>query len=92
MKSAKGLSADSVSQTDRRTEIVSICFLFLKECVMKYILYRCTVHSVVYLITHTNICIYTYYLRSLKFTLKHLKRSYMFRPHDLLPGAYIVPC
>jgi len=43
--------------------------------------YRRTVHSVVYLTTHTNTCTYTciYYLRSLKFTLKHLKRSYMFR-------------
>jgi hypothetical protein len=46
----------------------------------------------VYLITHTNTCTYIYYLRSLKFTLKHLKRSYMFRSHDNPPGAYTVPC
>ena len=26
-----------------------------------------------------NFCVYTYNLRNLKFTLKHLKRSYMFR-------------
>ena len=43
------------------------------------VLYRCTVHSVVYLLTQTNTCIYIYIyiynLRSLKFTLKHLKRS-----------------
>jgi len=48
------------------------------------------------LITHTNTCthiyIYIYYLRSPKFTLKHLKRSYMFRSHDHPQGAYIVPC
>jgi len=46
----------------------------------------------VYLITHTNTCAYIYNLRSLKFTLKHLKRSYMFRSHDNPQGAYIVPC
>jgi len=47
-----------------------------------------------YLITHTNtfIYIYIYYLRSLKFTLKHLKRSYMFRSYDHPQGAYIVLC
>ena len=39
-----------------------------------------------------NTCTYLYYLRSLKFTLKHLKRSYMFRSHDHPQGAYIVPC
>jgi len=37
-------------------------------------------------------CIYMHYLRSLKFTLKHLKRSYMFRAHDHPQGAHIVPC
>ena len=41
--------------------------------------------------THTHIYIYVYYLRSLKFTLTHLKRSYMFRSHDHPQGAYIVP-
>ena len=48
----------------------------------------------IYLITHTNTCtyIYIYYLRSLKFTLKHLKRSYMFRSHNHPQGAYIVLC
>ena len=51
-----------------------------------------TMHSVDYLITHTNTCPYIYYLRSLKFTLKHLKHSYMFRSHDHPQGAYIVPC
>ena len=56
------------------------------------IFYRCTVHSVLYLIIHTNKCIYIYYLRSLKFTLKHLKRSCMFRLHNHLLGVYIVPC
>jgi len=60
--------------------------------------YHFTVHSVDDLITHTNTCIYIYiyiyiyYLRRLKFTLKHLKRSYMFRSHDHPQGAYIVPC
>jgi len=56
--------------------------------------FRCTVHSVVYLITQTNTCtyVYIYYLRSLKFTLKHLKRSYMFRSHYHPQGAYTVPC
>jgi len=55
--------------------------------------YRCTLHSVVYLInTQTNAHIYIYYLINLKFTLKHLKRSYMFRSHDHPHGAYIVPC
>jgi len=28
----------------------------------------------------------------LKFTLKHLKRSYMFRSYDHSQGAYFVPC
>jgi len=45
-----------------------------------------------YLITHTNTCTHIYYLRSPKFTIKHLKRSYMFRSHDHPQGAYIVPC
>ena len=47
-------------------------------------------------LTHTSTCtyiyIYIYYLRSLKFTLKHLKCSYMFRSHAHPQGAYIVPC
>jgi len=46
--------------------------------------------------THTNIYIYIYIyiynLRSLKFTLKHLKRSYMFRSHDHPQGENIIPC
>jgi len=42
--------------------------------------------------THIYTYIYIYYLRSLKFTLKHLKCSYMFRTHDHPQGAYIVPC
>jgi len=64
--------------------------------------YHFTMHSVDYLITrtntrththtHTHTHIYIYALRSLKFTLKHLKRSYMFRSHDHPQGAYIVPC
>jgi hypothetical protein len=48
--------------------------------------------SSVYLITHTNKYTYIRYLRSLKFTLKHSKRSYMFRSHDHPHGAYFVPC
>jgi len=57
--------------------------------------YRCAAHSVVHLITRTNTCIYIYiyiyYLGSLKFTLKHLKRSNVFRTHDHPQAAYIVP-
>jgi len=33
-----------------------------------------------------------YSLNHLKFTLKHLKRSYMFRSYDHPQGAYNVPC
>jgi len=33
-----------------------------------------------------------YYLRRLKFTLKHLKCSYMFQSYDHPQGAYSVPC
>ena len=29
---------------------------------------------------------------NLKFTVKHLKRSYMFRSYDHPQGAYFVPC
>jgi len=29
---------------------------------------------------------------NLKFTLKHLKRSFLFRSHDHPYGAYIVSC
>ena len=32
------------------------------------------------------------YINDLKFTLKHLKRYYMFRLYDHPQGAYIVPC
>ena len=60
--------------------------------------------SIVYLITHTNthththiyiyiyiyIHTYIYNIRSLKFTLKHLKHSYMFRSHDHPQGSYII--
>ena len=53
--------------------------------------YRCTVHSLVYL-THQPMNIYTCYLINLKFTLKHLKRSYMFRSHDHPQGEYIFSC
>jgi len=42
--------------------------------------------------TNVYVYIYIYYLRNLKFTLKHLKRSYMFRSYDHPQGAYIVPC
>jgi len=31
-------------------------------------------------------------MNNLKFTLKHLKRSYMFRSYDHPQGAYFVPC
>ena len=45
--------------------------------------------------THTqnyiHIYINIYILRDLKFTLKHIKRSYMFRSHDQLQVAYIFP-
>ena len=41
--------------------------------------------------THTHTHIYIYNLRSLKFTVKHLKRSYMFRSHEHPQVAYIVP-
>jgi len=41
---------------------------------------------------HTHTYIYIYYLRSLKFTLKPLKRSYVFRSYDHPQGAYFVPC
>jgi hypothetical protein len=40
---------------------------------------------------HTNECTVIYY-NSLKFTLKCLKSSYMFRSLDHPQGAYIVPC
>jgi len=33
-----------------------------------------------------------YSFNDLKFTLKHLKRSYMFPSYDHPQGAYIVPC
>jgi len=33
-----------------------------------------------------------YSFNDLKFTLKRLKHSYMFRSHDHPQGAYIVPC
>jgi len=33
-----------------------------------------------------------YSFNYLKFALKHLKRSYMFRSYDHPQGAYIVPC
>jgi len=33
-----------------------------------------------------------YSFNDLKFTLKHLKRSYMFRSYDHPQGAHIVPC
>ena len=47
--------------------------------------------ELVYLInTPTNA--HTGYLINLKFTLKHLKRPYMFRSYDHPQGAYFVPC
>jgi len=41
------------------------------------ILYRCTVHSVVYLITHTSKCTCICYVRILKFVLKHFKLYFL---------------
>jgi len=53
-------------------------------------LYRCTVHFVVYLSnTPTNA---HRVFNNLKFTLKLLKRSYMFRSHGHPRAAYLVPC
>jgi len=49
-------------------------------------------HVYIYIYIYIYIYMYTYNLRSPKFTLKRLKRSYMFRSHDHKPGAYIVPC
>ena len=40
---------------------------------------------------HQQMHIYSHF-NNLKFTLKHLKRSYMFRSYDHPEGAYIVPC
>ena len=72
----------------------SVCILL--KINVHYYFYHFTIHSVDYLITHTNTCtyiyIYIYNLRSLKFTLKHLKCSYMFRSHDHPQGAYIAHC
>ena len=45
-----------------------------------------------YELTHTNEHTCVAYLRNLKFTLKHLKRSYMFRSYDHPQAAYTVPC
>ena len=42
-----------------------------------------------YIYIYIYVCVCN--LRSLKFTLKYLKRSYMFRSHDHPQGAYIVP-
>ena len=61
-------------------------------------LYRCTVHFVVKVThqqmhTHTHTHTHTYVVfNNLKFTLKHLKRSYMFRSYDHPQGAYFVSC
>ena len=53
-------------------------------------LHCCTVHFVVYFSnTPTNAHIF---FNNLKLTLKHLKRSYMFRSYDHPQGAYTVPC
>jgi len=41
--------------------------------------------------THTHTYIYIYYLRSLKFTVKHLKRSYMYRSNDHPQGTIHAP-
>ena len=41
-------------------------------------------------LTQQQMHIYTF--NHLKFTLKHLKRSYMFRSYYHPQGAYIVPC
>jgi len=42
--------------------------------------------------TNKSMHIYIYYIVSLKFILKHLKPSYMYRSHDHPQVAYIVPC
>ena len=42
--------------------------------------------------TNAHIYIYIYSFDDLKFTLKHLKRSYMFRSYDHPQRAHIVPC
>ena len=42
--------------------------------------------------TPTNANIWSFNTSNLKFTLKHLKRSYMFRSYDHPQGAYFVPC
>ena len=59
--------------------------------VFNYTLQPMKTHTHTYTHTHTHTYIYIciYYLRSLKFTLKHLKPSYMFRSHDHPQGAYI---
>jgi len=41
---------------------------------------------------HTHTHIYICYSINLKFTLKHLKRPYIFRSHDHPQEAYVVPC
>jgi hypothetical protein len=43
-----------------------------------------------YLINTPKMNIYSF--NNLKFTLKYLKRCYMFRSHDHPQGAYTVPC
>ena len=76
--------------TDQQTQLEINCFNTqnMHDCNKKI---KNTV--IIYLIAHTNTCAHTYILfRSLKFTLKLLKRSYMFRTHDHPRGTYIVPC
>jgi hypothetical protein len=55
-------------------------------------LYCCTVHSEDSLIIKkpTNALLYVVFI--LKFILKHLKSSYMFRSIDHHQGAHVVPC
>jgi len=65
-------------------------YLISQNKTMPY-LYRFTANFVVYLSnTPTNAHIQSF--NNVKFALKHLKRSNMFRSYDHPQGAYSVPC
>jgi hypothetical protein len=61
---------------------ISIVFLITSD--------RQLQHVFINYYTSTNTLLYTVFIP--KFTLKHLKSSYMFRSIDHPQGAHVVPC
>ena len=92
----KSLLHVSITRSSSRSVCCSLLKLQFKNSVIYFVMLTLVLwQRVLCYVWVVYIKWYTYHIclsfNDLKFTLKHLKRSYMFRSYDHPQGAYIVP-